>query len=81
MKTLKRIKLSDLGQDKQMDPAKLIKLKGGKETALFSACVSEACIVEVEHSSDMCEGDGVCKTALRGGNEPAPDSCILFSSL
>lgn len=78
MKTLSRIKLSDLGQDKKMDPNKLLKLKGGIDISLFAGCTSEVCSKNYKGEKDeACKGTDVC----RSGAEGKKDDCIFWTEL
>lgn len=67
MKTLGRIKLSDLGEDKKMDPNKLLQLKGGIDISLFAGCTSKVCsTMYVEEKIKACEGTDVCSSGAEG---------------
>lgn len=69
MKTLSRIRLSDLGQDKKMDPNKLLQLKGGIDISLFAGCTSKVCSENYEGEKDRaCEGTDVCRSGAQGSS-------------
>lgn len=78
MKTLSKIKLSDLGQNKKMDPNKLLQLKGGIDISLFAGCTSGVCGKNYSNEKDeACEGTDVCKSAAKGKDDNDTNICLI----
>lgn len=75
MKTLKRIKLSDLGGDKKMNPNKLSKLIGGVDISLFAGCTSKVCKDKFSDEKESCSGTDVCKSGSGSSND---DKCKIL---
>lgn len=77
MENSKKIKLSDLGSDKKMDPKKLSQLKGGIEIGLFAACTSGVCSKKYEDEKDAaCAKTDQCRSGAPKVPTTNPDGNV-----
>lgn len=80
MKTLKRIKLSDLGDEKKMEMDKLLELKGGIDISLFAGCTSKVCTkLYNDQKDDACSGTDVCRSNAEGEDSDSGKSCVFWA--